>query len=87
MVIRKVLHILYMLFVMPVAFAIAAPLEVLRYPPAQPSAARLKAELSYMAQADDERTVMRSDLRREGHGFRFASMGSVKGDYEGFATA
>lgn len=70
---KRMLLALYLLFAFPFSLVLAAPLEVIKFrmpPPDEFSPARLKAELSYMAQAADERTVMRSDMRREGHGFR-----------------
>lgn len=80
---------LAVLVALPISFTVAAPLEVLRFVSAHGSdgaysVARLRAELSLMAQADGEQTAgLRSDLRRDSHGYRMASAD----DFEGFAPA
>lgn len=75
------------LLLSPIAFATAAPLEVVRLVAGlgghEHTAASFKAELSLMAQAEAEETAVRSDLRREGHGFRMCRAE----EYEGLAPA
>ena len=61
------------LIVGPCASAFASTLTVRALGDYGEKIARFQVEQTYMADASERQTAVRSDLRREGHGFRLAS--------------